>query len=323
MTLITSFCLLSIHRAQWGFHPGGWGKPPVDEYNRPIYGDVFGVAAPVESELAIAADRELWGELEPEEEDEEEDESEEEEEAEELFPSHPPADGLETPSGTQSIVSTVPGGLETPEFLDIRKDRELGTESVESSVAGGPTAPKQLYQVIEERAVDVRGFMGSAIGYDVHGSGQQGPRVLGQEDRGVKVRRCVVYSILTAALPGYHADRRSSFPTFFTSSAKPVRSTCRSTQRSLPSCRRRTSPPDTRPTAQHPARSEASKKRTSRIWSPRRAASVRRAVRAGRTRRRAGEATTRKSSSSKRALVDEIFMALLVTRTSRLSGSPS
>ena len=30
-------------RAQWGFHPGGWGKPPLDEYNRPLYGDVFGV----------------------------------------------------------------------------------------------------------------------------------------------------------------------------------------------------------------------------------------------------------------------------------------
>ena len=24
-------------------HPGGWGKPPVDEYGRPLYGDVFGV----------------------------------------------------------------------------------------------------------------------------------------------------------------------------------------------------------------------------------------------------------------------------------------
>ncbi len=28
---------------QWGFHPGGWGKPPVDEHNRPFYGDVFGL----------------------------------------------------------------------------------------------------------------------------------------------------------------------------------------------------------------------------------------------------------------------------------------
>lgn len=34
---------LILRRAQWGFHPGGWGKPPLDEYNRPLYGDVFGV----------------------------------------------------------------------------------------------------------------------------------------------------------------------------------------------------------------------------------------------------------------------------------------
>ena len=33
----------ACHSAQWGFHPGGWGKPPLDEYNRPLYGDVFGV----------------------------------------------------------------------------------------------------------------------------------------------------------------------------------------------------------------------------------------------------------------------------------------
>jgi hypothetical protein len=29
--------------AAFGYHPGGWGKPPVDEFGRPIYGDVFGV----------------------------------------------------------------------------------------------------------------------------------------------------------------------------------------------------------------------------------------------------------------------------------------
>ena len=37
------FVLTRFDRAQWGFHPGGWGKPPLDEYNRPLYGDVFGV----------------------------------------------------------------------------------------------------------------------------------------------------------------------------------------------------------------------------------------------------------------------------------------
>ena len=28
--------------ASFGYHPGGWGKPPVDETGRPLYGDVFG-----------------------------------------------------------------------------------------------------------------------------------------------------------------------------------------------------------------------------------------------------------------------------------------
>ena len=26
----------------FGYHAGGWGKPPVDETGRPLYGDVFG-----------------------------------------------------------------------------------------------------------------------------------------------------------------------------------------------------------------------------------------------------------------------------------------
>jgi len=27
----------------FGYHAGGWGKPPVDEFGRPLYGDVFGL----------------------------------------------------------------------------------------------------------------------------------------------------------------------------------------------------------------------------------------------------------------------------------------
>lgn len=26
----------------FGYHAGGWGKPPVDEKGKPLYGDVFG-----------------------------------------------------------------------------------------------------------------------------------------------------------------------------------------------------------------------------------------------------------------------------------------
>lgn len=33
----------STRRAAWGFHPGGWGKPPLDDFGRPLYGDIYGV----------------------------------------------------------------------------------------------------------------------------------------------------------------------------------------------------------------------------------------------------------------------------------------
>lgn len=29
----------------FGYHAGGWGKPPVDEKGKPLYGDVFGTSS--------------------------------------------------------------------------------------------------------------------------------------------------------------------------------------------------------------------------------------------------------------------------------------
>jgi len=167
--------------AQWGFHPGGWGKPPLDEYGRPLYGDVFGVLPkPNDDQLGEPINKELWGELEPEEEEEESDESEEEEEPED---EPAPTDGLqtpsglETPSGLHSVVSTVPGGLETPDFLELRKD--AGPSEPDSG-------PRQLYHVVPEKQTSVRGLMGSERGYDVSGvSGGVPVPVLGDE-RGTK-----------------------------------------------------------------------------------------------------------------------------------------
>lgn len=73
----------------------------------------------------------------------------------------------------------MPGGLDTPAFLDLRKQRE-GTDVDEG--------PKSLYQVIPERETRMRGLMGSERVYDISGvGGASGPPVLGQEDRGTKV----------------------------------------------------------------------------------------------------------------------------------------
>ena len=70
--------------AQFGYHPGGWGKPPVDALGRPIYGDVFGVGGerPDEStpyDLVLRKD-EPWGALEDADESEDESEGESDEE---------------------------------------------------------------------------------------------------------------------------------------------------------------------------------------------------------------------------------------------------
>ncbi|PPQ99217.1 hypothetical protein CVT24_009236 [Panaeolus cyanescens] len=169
--------------AQWGFHPGGWGKPPLDEYNRPLYGDVFGVLPKAtDSGAGEPIDKELWGELEPEEEEEEEEESEEESEDEEEAEPAPTdgmqtPSGLETPSGMASVVSTVAGGLETPDFLELRK----GRSAPEPSDAG----PRSLYQVVPEKQTSIRGLMGSERGYDVSAVASAPIPVLGDE-RGTK-----------------------------------------------------------------------------------------------------------------------------------------
>ncbi|WRT70303.1 uncharacterized protein IL334_007301 [Kwoniella shivajii] len=176
--------------AQWGFHPGGWGKPPMDDFNRPLYGDVFGVMQGAEIAHQDQIDRTLWGEIEQLDEESEEEESEEEEEEDEgpapVRSGNAPADGLETPSGLatpsgyNSVVSTVPGGLETPDFIDLRKNTRAESEDV-------PSGPRELYQVIPERETSSRGFMGSSTAYDISNLGKSsGPAVLGVDDGGRK-----------------------------------------------------------------------------------------------------------------------------------------
>lgn len=66
---------MHTQNTSFGYFVGGWGKPPVDEIGRPLYGDVFGLEqqdvgqrVPEEEEV----DRTFWGELESEEEEEEE-----------------------------------------------------------------------------------------------------------------------------------------------------------------------------------------------------------------------------------------------------------
>ncbi|KAJ1652388.1 hypothetical protein IWQ61_007262 [Dispira simplex] len=153
--------------AQWGFHPGGWGKAPVDEFNRPLYGNVFQNNTINTAPLGIPIERELWGEFESEEsasEEESEAESMEseiesmaEEEAEEtelegrVEPITELGDGgISTVGGLRSV----PAGLETPDHIELRKATPQGSE---------PRRP--LYQVLQQQSAAISGFMGSQHKY--------------------------------------------------------------------------------------------------------------------------------------------------------------
>ena len=173
--------------AQWGFHPGGYGKPPLDEYNRPLYGgDIFGVLQTQQNnQLGEPVERTLWGELqEPEEESEEEESDDEEEDDEEDVGA-----GLQTPSGLETpggMVSTVPsefGGAESMagEF-NLRKQRK-GTETEESP------HPRSAYQELPEQTARVQGFFGTDRTYDLKAAQMNNVPVLGQEDQGRKRKK--------------------------------------------------------------------------------------------------------------------------------------
>lgn len=59
--------------AQWGYHAGGWGKPPVDDATRPLFeGVAYDTRDPKTRDAYLKpVEYNLWGEFEPEEEDDE------------------------------------------------------------------------------------------------------------------------------------------------------------------------------------------------------------------------------------------------------------
>ena len=187
--------------AQWGFHPGGYGKPPLDEANQPLWGgDVFGMGDPMaqqkkdeEKARAETVDRTLWGELQPfqdEEEEEEEDEGEDEEgdeadaKEEDIGAGmQTPFGGMETPGGITSTVPTEFGTQSMAEEFNLRKQRR-GTETEESHY------PRSAGQVLNERSIRAEGFFGGERAYDLSGGRGGAPTnvpVLGEkDDRGRK-----------------------------------------------------------------------------------------------------------------------------------------
>jgi len=151
--------------AGFGYHPGGWGKPPVDEYGRPLYGDVFGTAAAknaAETANAVPEDKTLWGALGADE-SESEDESEDEYEADDTGTAT--GTGTETSMGTETEAAVF-AGIATAGGADGIDLRKRGSEE--------PSPPRELYQVVKTREEKVgNGLFGSDKVYDMaaHGLG--------------------------------------------------------------------------------------------------------------------------------------------------------
>lgn len=165
--------------AQWGYHPGGYGKPPLDEYNRPLYGgDIFGVMQTQQTHPAgEPVEKALWGELqEPEEESEEDsDEDEEESDDDDVDDASEVPGGTETPSGMASMAPSEYTGTESvTEEMNLRKQRR-GPDS-------GEPSGRSAFTHLQEQQARMAGFVGSDRRYDLSGASRPDMPVLGQED---------------------------------------------------------------------------------------------------------------------------------------------
>lgn len=161
---------------QYGYHPGGWGKPPVDAYGRPLYGgnpfDPPGSSASKESKdmTMVTSDGKTvtkaeWGALPTGDLAGEESEEEEESSGEEMEEESSEEEGEEeVVEGVQSVLPPPPISSTAPE--DLRK--QTGEET---PLIAQP--PKQLYQVIEQKqATDQSSgaVFASEVAYVVPGS---------------------------------------------------------------------------------------------------------------------------------------------------------
>ena len=130
---------------QLGYFAEGWGRYPVDEQGRPLYGDVFGTYVEETEKARIDPEAvKLWGELPPANYEEEAKEEEEGEamEAEDAKDAERRAkeEAAERPEKAEDERRTVIPGSEVPTAIPLRK--EAGAEKAE--------AEKTLFTPLEE-----------------------------------------------------------------------------------------------------------------------------------------------------------------------------
>ncbi|KAL1583012.1 hypothetical protein WHR41_08478 [Cladosporium halotolerans] len=183
----------------WGFHAGGYGKPPLDDQGKPLFGgDVFGVEEQQEKDEKVAKanelDKSVWGNLAPpelqeeeEEEEEDEDEDEEDEDTDEGnagYGAETPFTGTATPGGIHSSVPTDMGTKSMADEFNLRKQRR-GDATEE------PSHPRSAGTVLNERSIRNEGFFGGERAYDLSNARGRDPSIpmLGSERDGNKKRK--------------------------------------------------------------------------------------------------------------------------------------
>jgi splicing factor 3B subunit 2 len=124
----------------------------VDDYGRPLYGDVFGSATASDDHGETVDKTTKWGTIsavEAEEFDEASDDEAEAGSSEKQQPvrTKPDLTGTETPTTAAGIASvSTAAGWETPDIVDLRKRAGLETPD---------NLPKDLYQVLQEKVVGI------------------------------------------------------------------------------------------------------------------------------------------------------------------------
>lgn len=172
--------------ASFGYHPGGWGKPPVDEYGMPLYGDVFGARAALQPRDTFVPDTVHWGDIVLSREDEESSDEEEDEEEDVSSPamtSARPSSGRRnqrndeeeseysetySQSGTETPLSSANYYSSENTHIDLRKRTVDGSETPDdySSSVRPPPAPRELYKVIDEERAAGNGDTATLFGSD-------------------------------------------------------------------------------------------------------------------------------------------------------------
>jgi splicing factor 3B subunit 2 len=165
--------------AEYGYQPGGWGKPPVNEYGQPIYGDVFGFSELSEEEEARIKKlkKRLWGEVQESSSEWAGGRSEggqsRQQQVDGLFKFFPPGapstgDAEKLEEGEEAAKSHDKPEAEVKKEvsqLEISSEFEIRKGSSSSSISN---VEKEAYQVISTRTTELQGgILGSTHVYNL------------------------------------------------------------------------------------------------------------------------------------------------------------